>query len=205
MSKKKQNLEFLEWMVGHKGNACVTWPFAKNEYGYGQVAYEGKIQKAHRVMCILAHGQPPEPWYNAAHSCGNGKHGCINPNHLSWKTPTENALDTVRDGRARPAGRPFSKLTPDQVDQIREIGGTKSRFEIAAQFGVGPEAVRRILKGDAWKSEKLNPSRRFPSEVRDRMVRTAKRLRDGGTSLDKIADQLGISRGSVRNYINEQP
>lgn len=201
--KKKQNLEFLQWLVGHKGHACVTWPFARNENGYGQVYYEDRLHKAHRVMCILAHGEPPEPWYNAAHSCGNGKNGCVNPNHLSWKTPSENSLDTVRDGRSRKPGRPFAKLTPDQVERIRLMGQTKTRFEIAEQFDVGPETIRRILKGEAWKGERVSPARRFPSEVRNQMIRSAKRLRDNGTSLDKIAATLGVSRGSVRNYINE--
>jgi hypothetical protein len=202
--KPARNLQFLKDLVGHHGDECVIWPFARNEYGYGTVKFGAKIRKAHRVMCILAHGEPPEERYNAAHSCGNGKHGCVNPRHLSWKTPSENALDTVRDGRARKAGRPFAKLTQEQVSRIRRIGYTVSRHELAKSFGVGPETIRRILNGEAWKDQKGDPTRRFPSDVRDRMKQTAKTLRDRGESLDRIASRLGVSRGSVRNYINEE-
>lgn len=201
---KKRNSEFLEWLVGHKGDACVVWPFSRNEYGYGQVKHGDKFYKAHRLMCIMAHGEPPEPRYNAAHSCGNGNKGCVNPNHLSWKTPSENTLDTIRAGRApqRINGR-RAKLTQDQVNRIRRIGFTVNKFELARTFGVSPETIRRVLNGEVWKDEKGDHTRRFEPDVRERMIQTAKQLRDKGKSLDRIAGELGVSRATVRNYISE--
>lgn len=64
---------------------------------------ETTAQWLERHMCKLKNGDPPTPDHEAAHSCGNGKHGCINPNHLRWATDAENMADTVdidlvRDG-----------------------------------------------------------------------------------------------------------
>lgn len=200
---KSKTLDFLRGLIGHTGSECVAWPFARNENGYGTLKYGPNIRKAHRVMCILAHGEPPEPRFNASHSCGNGAGGCVNPNHLSWKTPSENAYDTVRDGRARKKGRPFAKLTQEQVGQIRAMGDQKTRAELAIMFNVHRETIGNILRGTAWTGKPGFFNRRFPPNVRDRIARQAKALRDSGVSLDKIGSELGISRATVRNYINE--
>lgn len=33
-------------------------------------------------MCELVYGKPPMPKHQAAHNCGKGNLGCINPKHL---------------------------------------------------------------------------------------------------------------------------
>lgn len=198
-----RNLQFLKDLIGHAGDDCVTWPFGRNEYGYGQVKFGDKIRKAHRVMCILAHGEPPEPRYNAAHSCGNGKHGCVNPRHLSWKTPSENTMDTVVAGRSpKKKGEPRAKLTAELAEEIRQRG-SEGRWALAEEYGVGPETVRRILKGEIWLGKPADHTRRFDPGVRDRLVRDAKRLRGRGASLESIAKQIGVSRATARNFVSE--
>lgn len=49
-------------------------------------------------MCQKAHGDPPSPKHDAAHSCGRGHEGCVNPNHLSWKTKKQNQADRITHG-----------------------------------------------------------------------------------------------------------
>lgn len=88
-----EGLRLLESLVGHKGEECVVWPYSRNPQGYGQTFYCGEVMGAHRVMCILEHGEPPSERHQAAHSCGNGSGGCINPDHLRWATPKENIAD----------------------------------------------------------------------------------------------------------------
>jgi hypothetical protein len=65
------------------------------------LGYLGDTLYAHRLMCQLAHGDPPTPDHIAAHSCGRGHEGCVNPNHLSWKTYSENELDKRVHGTTR--------------------------------------------------------------------------------------------------------
>ncbi len=86
-------IAFLESLIGIGRDDCVVWPYSRNPQGYGQTYYSSEVMGAHRVMCILAHGEPPSPKHQAAHSCGNGRNGCVNPAHLRWATPKENIAD----------------------------------------------------------------------------------------------------------------
>lgn len=92
-SPEGAGLEMLMALVGHNGEDCVTWPYSRNPQGYGQTYFCGEVMGAHRVMCILAHGSPPSPSHQAAHSCGRGSGGCVNPEHLRWATAKENIAD----------------------------------------------------------------------------------------------------------------
>lgn len=86
-------LKLLRSLVGTSESECVIWPFSCNPQGYGQTYFCSEVMGAHRVMCIMAHGQPKSPGLHAAHSCGNGGGGCVNPNHLRWATAQENIWD----------------------------------------------------------------------------------------------------------------
>lgn len=143
----------IRWLMAHRcweGDECLIWPLGCNERGYGFISFNGKIRKAHRMMCEVAHGPPPTPLHHAAHSCGRGNAGCVNPRHLSWKTPSENQQDMVKHGTARKPGTPRYKLTPEKVATIRTLKGTKSQSEIGKMFGVNREIISRILSGKAW-------------------------------------------------------
>jgi hypothetical protein len=74
---------------------CLIYPFKRYTNGYGGTWVDGIETYAHRHMCKTKHGEPPTPEHEAAHRCGNGKRGCINPNHLRWATHAENMADTV--------------------------------------------------------------------------------------------------------------
>ena len=52
--------DWINAHVAYAGDDCLIWPFSKNWNGYGHVgAGGGKIVYAHRMMCSLAHGEPP--------------------------------------------------------------------------------------------------------------------------------------------------
>jgi hypothetical protein len=110
-TKRSENgapFAFLQQHVNYPWEKCVLWPFAKALNGYPELRFEGRSTRAHRLMCILAHGEPPEPYYEASHTCENGHLGCVNPRHLVWETHAEN--------HARRAGRKTRRKThPDMI------------------------------------------------------------------------------------------
>jgi hypothetical protein len=146
--------EPLAWIRAHAlhvGDECLKWPFARFPNGYGVVHYEDQTMHASRVMCIEAHGEPSPDTPFSLHSCGNGKNGCVHPEHLRWGTQEENMADSVADGtRCRGEEQHHSKLTENDVRQIRELKGHAKQNDIAALFGVDPETVRRVQKREAW-------------------------------------------------------
>jgi hypothetical protein len=151
---KGEGIAFLRAHVGYQGDDCLIWPFCRIR-GYGIVNFDGQRNiRAHRVMCELVRGPAPSDVHEAAHSCGNGHGGCINPRHLSWKTPVENQADRKAHGRAGrgPAGWRREKLTPEQVAEIRALKGKKSQDAIAAMFGCTRENIGRIHRGVSWKA-----------------------------------------------------
>lgn len=129
---------------------CWIWPYNKLPQGYGQILWHGKMSRAHRVVCEIAHGSAPTPKHHAAHSCGQS--ACINPFHLSWKTASENERDKRLHGTAQIGeGNGVAKLTDDQVRDIvrlRKSGATQP--ELAKQFGVTQPTISDIVNGKRW-------------------------------------------------------
>lgn len=139
---------WLKANVHHKGDECLIWPFALNWNGYGNLMYEGKMTKAHRVMCRLAHGEPPTPKHVAAHSCNRGHLACVHPDHLSWKTPRENLLDRRAAGTlTKKRWNKNGTLSDDQIRRIVELKGKLNQREIAAMFGISYQHVSVIHQG----------------------------------------------------------
>lgn len=134
--------------VGHEGEACLPWPFSKDgRVGRGSLTYRGKNYWAHRLMCEMAHGAPPTPKHQAAHNCGKGHYGCVNPRHLEWKTNSENQIDRAKNGNAlRNTNGPRSVLTPAQQAEIVALKGRMTQVAIAAKFGVSLGCVQYWMK-----------------------------------------------------------
>lgn len=144
---KGEAVDWLRSHVFHGGDECLTWPFSsKNTQGYGVTSFEGRMQNASAVMCHLAHGEKPTQGHEAAHSCGNGHLGCVNPRHLRWATRSENHADKHGHG-TMPKGQshPFAKLTDAQVAEIRK--STDGMTAIAAKFGISRGYVWELQKG----------------------------------------------------------
>ncbi len=151
-TKPGEALAYFENVVlPFRGLGCLTWPFAKTKRGYAKVTKDGKLQYVYRLACEVMNGPPPTPKHQAAHSCGKGHEGCVNPLHVSWKTRRANESDKLTHGtvgRGELCGT--SKLTDDQVRQIRALKGSETQEEIASRFGVKREAISKIHRRETW-------------------------------------------------------
>lgn len=144
-------LQWLHQHAQHSDDECLTWPFGNNETGYGFIRIDGRVIKASRAMCILAHGQPASPALQAAHSCGNGRMGCVNPRHLRWATQSENQADRVTHGTSNRGERCGSAvLTLADVVRIRALAGIERQRDLARQYGVAQATISKIQRGERW-------------------------------------------------------
>jgi hypothetical protein len=150
LSGRTKEGEVPEWLQSHaayQGDDCLEFPYARKPSGYGALKFEGRIMAASRAMCILAHGHPASEELVAAHSCGNGHLGCVNPKHLRWATALENAQDLVKH---REMGiRPLqSGVDMDRVTDIMRVRGLEPQKVTAARHGISASMVCRIQRGN---------------------------------------------------------
>lgn len=150
-AKKGEPLSWLTAHLNYNGDECLIWPFARSNGKYGSVRVDGASLTASRYMCELAHGKPPSPDHEAAHSCGRGLQGCVHPKHLGWKTPALNQNDKIAHGTA-PRGQNCGRsiLTDDNIREIRALTGRLTQREIGKRFGVGAQAIGKIISGKRW-------------------------------------------------------
>lgn len=130
---------------------CITWP-----YRYTKGRPQVKLGKKYylnvcRLLCEGLHGPAPTDEHHAAHSCGNGHLGCVNPQHLSWKTPKENSQDRYLHGTDQANERnPMAKLTMEKAEEIRARSLGTSTLDLAKEFGVSKSTIGKIVAGKAW-------------------------------------------------------
>ena len=143
-------LAWLEAHVDHEdGSACLAWPFGCTGGGGAAVKVDGRQRPAARVMCERRHGPAPTPEHEAAHSCGKGHEGCVNPNHLRWATPSENQQDRLihgTHGRGERGGR--ATLTEAAVRSIR--ASTSRGRDLAEQYGVDVSTISAVRRRRTW-------------------------------------------------------
>ena len=92
--------KFIAQAIKYRGRQCLIWPYCRDNHGYARVSRNKKPVIVQRIVCIAVHGKPPSKWHIAAHSCGNGHLGCVNPMHLRWATREEDRDDMVKHGRS---------------------------------------------------------------------------------------------------------
>lgn len=139
---------FYEGIQGHAGDACVEWTFSRSA-GYAVMSVRNHTVVVSRALCEDRHGPPPHPNSEAAHSCGHS--WCVNPMHVSWKSPKENSADRIRHQTLRPGTRRRfiskgrKKLNAAQVETI--AASTSRPRDLASAYGVCVHTIRKVKKG----------------------------------------------------------
>lgn len=198
MNKKPTKGDWLRERTDHRGDECLYWPFGMMPNGYAQLGTVGdgtntKCLYAHRYVCELKHGPAPAG-HEAAHSCGN--RGCLNPNHIFWKTRAANQADRILHGTAKRDGR---KLTRDQRREIRALKGKLTQRQIAAKFGVTFQSISQVHRKpanpaydyDLWQPEQDAELRKcFAAGFRVKAIAAKLNRTDG--SIYNRASRLGL-------------
>lgn len=142
-------MAWLQEHVNYPGKGCLIWPFARDGDGYARIKKDGHDSPAHRVMLEIVCGPPQTDQHQAAHNCGRGPDGCVNPTHLRWATRQENWADRIGHGTdMRGEKHPLAKLSADAVREIR--AGRESQSRTASRYGVSQTLVYAIRRGKAW-------------------------------------------------------
>lgn len=144
--------EPFKWLLEHldyKGDDCLIWPYAKDDFGYGCIRIDGKTERVHIVVATIKHGPRPTDKHEARHLCGRGHKGCCSPNHLIWSTQSENQMDRIMHSTSNRGERNgLSKLTRDDVLAI--LNDTRTQQSIATDYNVVKETISRIKSGYSW-------------------------------------------------------
>jgi len=130
---------------------CWEWQYHRDDDGYGQFGYEGRVEPAHRVVLMLR-GDNPESQY-VLHECDNP--ACVNPGHLYVGDQQDNMQDREeRSDYEHPVGEdhPRSSLSNDDVAVIKwKLEKTDMiQQQIADEYGVSREAIGEISRGATW-------------------------------------------------------
>lgn len=144
---------FLQKAISSCTDECIDWPYPTVGGGYGVVNVgDGLRLSAHRFACESVHGPAPSPEHQAAHSCGRGADGCVNPRHLRWATPAENTADKFVHGTV-PRGENVgsAKLTAQDVVEIRRLRSSGlSAKDVGDRFNVTRKQIWRITRNENW-------------------------------------------------------
>jgi hypothetical protein len=131
---------------------CWEWQGARQSQNYGNLRFNGRPHKAHRVAFYLTYGHWPIP--KCLHSCDNPP--CVNPAHLSEGTQLDNVRQAKERGRLRPVrgeNAVRTSLKNADIQKIRQrLGAGEAPLSIAKAFGVERPVIYQIKCGKNWAS-----------------------------------------------------
>lgn len=141
---------FWEKVYPEPNTGCWLWSAAERR-GYGQFSVR-RIYPcyAHRLICHIAHGEPPDGKPYALHSCDVPL--CVNPDHLRWGSQADNIQDAFRRKRLRWQHQTHCLHGHEYTKENTMLGGQGQRVcRICAR-----ESKRRWRKRQRAKREQGN-------------------------------------------------
>lgn len=134
-----------------KTKSCWLWTGCKIQNGYGRIRV-GKLKLAHRISYEIHIGLIPEGLL-VCHKCD--VRDCVNPEHLFLGTKKDNTQDMIKKGRQankNGTNNPNSKLTAEQVSEIRKLYSTKiySQQSLTKIFKVSQVQISHVTSRKHW-------------------------------------------------------
>ena len=130
-------------------NGCWEWLGGKKGRGYGAFYMHGALRGAHRAALLLYKGLALDTPLDAMHSCDNPS--CVNPDHLSYGSRTDNMRDAARKGRTRNVcdwrgdKNPRAKLSRQQRAEMESaIRNGESNRSLSDRYGITITRVQQI-------------------------------------------------------------
>lgn len=108
--------------------------------GYGRAKIMGRQKASHTMSCEIKERRAIKKSEHTLHLCANPR--CIAPHHLTFGSPRENALTSVRNGSKT------TKLDENKVRKIRDL--TNSKADLALEFDVSEDTIRNVRDGRTW-------------------------------------------------------
>ncbi len=135
--------------VDEKGCFNVTSHYVSDPKGTIVTSKHGKRMSIARFIYEECFGEVDEGLV-IRHKCDNTN--CINPEHLETGTHYDNVQDAVKRGRTtRGEKNPGSKLTVEEVKEIRRLQHVIPIDRVASMFGISQTQVWRVWTRENWK------------------------------------------------------
>lgn len=138
MIRRKLKERSVEKESIHCSTNC--WEWKKASKGAPKMGVAGKCRRAIRFAAIVSSGCYRHNLL-AIHACGYTR--CVNPDHISWGTPLQNARDKYKHGTVS------KKLTIEDVKYIK--ASESSSMSLASRFKVSAACIGHIKNGSRWK------------------------------------------------------
>jgi hypothetical protein len=130
-------------------NGCLEWTGPLSPKGYGRLTVAGKKQRVHRAAYELRYGAIPNG-LGVLHYCDNRR--CFDPEHLFLGTAADNAADMVAKNRqAKGVKNSATKLTEQNVKDIRRLSKTFTQTELARLFKVSQSTISYVATRICWR------------------------------------------------------
>lgn len=119
--------------------ACRVWQGKRNQHGYGVCKYEGKEQRAHRLLYFALNPNANKSLV-VMHKCDNP--ACVHPDHLALGTVRDNMLDMHSKGRFRGGAKPGNKNSVGNKGWRK--GGVTAKY-VASKLGEEVDVPEELM------------------------------------------------------------
>lgn len=143
------------WKYVYKTEHCWFWiGCVAGKRGYGKLTVGKRTVPAHRLSWEIHFGKIPAGQY-VCHKCDTRQ--CVRPDHLFLGTNRENQCDIWDKGgllnsvkRVRGERSLHSKLTAEQVLNIRSEYKKGNGEQLAKKYGVRGQSINDIVRRKSW-------------------------------------------------------